>query len=161
MDGNSHPGANYSAADFELPARALEGVRTRRILAFLLDLAYLSVLVFGLCLALFILGVPTLGLTWLLIPGVISLFPLVALLYNGVTISGWRMATPGMRHMDLEIRLTDGSPAPFLNAAVHAVLYYIGVVFLTPFILLISLAALNKRCLHDMLADIVVTRRQS
>jgi hypothetical protein len=32
--------------------------------------------------------------------------------YNGLTISGYRMATPGMRAMDLEMRLTDGGALP-------------------------------------------------
>lgn len=153
--------ASFSAADYRLPDRALDGVRTRRIFAFLLDLIYLSVLVLGVSAVLFVLGIPTLGLTWFLIPALFSLFPLVALFYNGFTVSGWRMATPGMRHMDLEMRLVDGAPVPLLNAAVHAVLFYLSVTFLTPFILLVCLVALNKRCLHDMLSSVVVTRRQS
>ncbi|MGE3245642.1 MAG: RDD family protein [Beijerinckiaceae bacterium] len=152
--------APFSAADHELPARALDGVRSRRMFAFLLDLVYVSLLVGAIVVVLFVLGIPTLGLTWLLIPAVLGLFPLVALLYNGITISGWRRATPGMRHMDLEMRLVDGGSVPFLNAAIHAVLYYLGVTILTPFILLVSVVALNKRCLHDMLASVVVTRRQ-
>jgi uncharacterized RDD family membrane protein YckC len=148
------------AADYALPDRALQGVRTRRMVALLLDLLYLSLIVFAIVTVLFILGIPTLGLSWFLIPAFLSLYPLIALVYNGVTISGWRRATPGMRHMDLEMRMTDASRVPFLNAAVHAVLYYIGVTFLSPLILLVSLVALNKRCLHDMLSGVVVTRRQ-
>lgn len=151
---------DFNAADDALPDRAVEGVRTRRIVAFLLDLIYLSLLVGVIVLALIILGIPTFGLAWFLIPVFLGLFPLVALIYNGVTISGWRRATPGMRHADLEMRIVDGSHVPFLNAAVHAVLYYLGVTFLTPFILLVSLFTTNKRCLHDMLANVVVTRRQ-
>ena len=65
-----------------------------------------------------------------------------------------------MRHADLEVRMTDGTSVPFLNASVQAVLFYIGVTILTPFILLVSLVTTNKRCLHDMLSNVVVTRRQ-
>ncbi|MCC2095516.1 MAG: RDD family protein [Hyphomicrobiales bacterium] len=151
---------SFDAADYPLPDRALMGVRTRRMIALLLDLLYLSVAVFAIVLVLFILGIPTLGLSWFLIPGFLSLYPLIALAYNGLTISGWRRATPGMRHMDLEMRMTDASRVPFLNAAIHAVLYYLGVTFLTPLILLVSLVTINKRCLHDMLSGVVVTRRQ-
>ena len=161
MSMNRSTAGTFSAADYPLPDAAISGVRTRRMVAILLDLIYLSILVFGICVVLAILGLPTLGLTWFLIPVVLSLFPLVALIYNGFTISGWRMATPGMRHMDLEMRLVDGGRVPFLNAAIHAVLYYLGVTILTPFILLVSLVSLNKRCLHDMLASVVVTRRQT
>jgi uncharacterized RDD family membrane protein YckC len=105
-----------------------------------------------------ILGVLTFGLAWLLIP---PLFPLVALFYNGLTISGRSRGTPGMRLMDLEMRLTDGYRVPFIYAAVHAVLFYVSWSFLTPAVLVVSLFARNKRCLHDILASVVVTRRAS
>jgi uncharacterized RDD family membrane protein YckC len=51
------------------------------------------------------------------------LFPIVAFFYNGLTVSRYKMATPGMRVMDLKMRLTDSARVPFLNAAVHAVLF--------------------------------------
>ena len=108
--------------------------------------------------ALAFLGLVTFGLTWLLIP---ILYPAVALLYNGLTISGWRRATPGMRLMDLEMRLMDGSRTPFINAAAHAVLFYLSWTILTPLVLVVALASRNKRCLHDMLSSVIVTRRSS
>jgi uncharacterized RDD family membrane protein YckC len=147
----------YAAFDARLPERALSGVRTRRMFAVLLDLILITLIVALLFVPLAVLGLVTFGLTWFLIP---PLFPAVALFYNGFTISGWRMATPGMRMMDLEVRLTDGGRAPFVNAAVHAVLFYLSWTFLTPLVLLVALVARNKRCLHDMLAGVVVTRRQ-
>jgi uncharacterized RDD family membrane protein YckC len=135
----------------QLPAEAFAGVRTRRIVALILDLVLVSILSFLIWLG---LTVVTLGLSLLILP---PLFPLVAFFYNGLTVSGWRMATPGMRAMDLEMRLTDGARVPFLNAAVHAVLFYVSTMF--PPIFLVSLLSANKRCLHDMLADVIVTRR--
>jgi uncharacterized RDD family membrane protein YckC len=138
------------------PARAFDGVRTRRIFAIALDLVVITIIFTVLFLALAVLGVVTFGFAWLLIP---PLYPAIALVYNGVSISGWRMATPGMRMMDLEMRLTDGSRVPFLNAAAHAVFFYLSWVFLTPLILIVSLLTRDKRCLHDMVAGVVVTRR--
>ena len=138
------------------PAAALEGVRTRRVLALLVDLILITLLAIGFFFVLLILGIVTFGLTWLLIP---PLFPTVALIYNGLTISGWRMATPGMQAMDLEMRMMDGTRVPFINAAAHAVLFYLSWTILTPLILLVSLVSLDKRCLHDMAAGVVVTRR--
>lgn len=143
----------------ELPYRALEGVRTRRIFAILIDLIFLSILVGIFVILLAILGIPTLGLAWFLIPVVFAGFPIVALLYNGITISGWRKATPGMRVMDLEVSFNDGTPVSFIYASAHAILFYLTVTFLTPFILLVSLLASEKRCLHDLLTEITVTRR--
>lgn len=154
------PNTNYAdSGSFDLPARALEGVRTRRIFAIIADFLVLTLLVCGLLFILALLGVLTFGLTWLMIPLVLAAYPLIALFYNGITMSGWRRATPGMRMMDLEVRLNDGTPVTFLHAAVHAVLFYVSWTILTPLVLVVSLVAANKRCLHDMLANMVVIRR--
>ena len=137
------------------PAAALDGVRTRRVFALLLDLILITLTAIGLFFAFLILGIVTFGLTWLAIP---PLFPIIALLYNGLSICGWRMATPGMQAMDLEMRMMDGTRVPFINAAAHAVFFYLSWTILTPFILLVSLLARDKRCLHDMAAGVIVTR---
>ncbi|MGH6818229.1 MAG: RDD family protein [Methylovirgula sp.] len=134
-----------------LPPEALAGVRTRRILALGLDLIIVSILCFVIWFGLLIL---TFGLSLFFVP---PLFPLVAFFYNGLTVSGWRMATPGMSAMDLEMRCADGSRVPFLNAAVHAVLFYLSWMF--PPVFLVSLLSNDKRCLHDILAGVIVTRR--
>jgi uncharacterized RDD family membrane protein YckC len=134
-----------------LPAAVLAGVRTRRIIALLFDLILVSMLSLSLWVALAFL---TFGLSLFILP---PLFPIVAFFYNGLTISGQGMATPGMRAMDLEMRLTVGTRVPFLNAAVHAVLFYVSTMF-TP-VFLVSLLSANKRCLHDMIAGVIVTRR--
>jgi uncharacterized RDD family membrane protein YckC len=134
-----------------LPPEALAGVRTRRVFALVLDLILVSILSFALWLTLAVL---TFGLSLMLLP---PLFPFVAFFYNGLTISSWRMATPGMQAMDLEMRLLDGQRTPFLNAAAHAVLFYVSTMF--PPVFLVSFFADGKRCLHDILAGVIVTRR--
>ncbi|QXX73602.1 RDD family protein [Methylovirgula sp. HY1] len=135
----------------DLPAAALAGVRTRRALALVLDFLVVSFLSFVIWLTALVL---TFGLSLFILP---PLFPLVAFFYNGLTVSGPRMATPGMRLMDLEIRMMDGARVPFLNAAAHAVLFYISWLF--PAVFLVSLLASDKRCLHDMFAGVIVVRR--
>ncbi len=136
-----------------IPPQALEGVRSRRIMAVMLDL----ILVSGLSAALFVaLLVLSAGLSAFILP---PLFPIVAFFYNGLTVSGPRMATPGMAFMDLEMWTMEGNPVPFLQAAVHAVLFY--VTWLFPPLLLVSLFTSDKRCLHDILADVIVLRRSS
>lgn len=135
-----------------LRSDALAGVRTRRIFAVCLDLVIVSVLVAFLWTASIVL---TLGMALFFLP---PLFPIVAFFYNGLTVSGARMATPGMRAMDLEMRLSDsGARVPFINAAVQAVLFYVSWFF--PPILLVSLVDSEKRCLHDILAGVVIVRR--
>jgi uncharacterized RDD family membrane protein YckC len=126
-------------------------VRRRRITALLLDLFFVTLLSMSIWV---VLGLLSFGMLWFILP---PLFPFVAFFYNGLTISGWRMATPGMKAMDLEMRLVSGERVPFLHAAVHAVLFYLCWTF--PPIFLFSLLASDKRCLHDMLAGVVVLRR--
>jgi uncharacterized RDD family membrane protein YckC len=133
-------------------ADALTGVRTRRIVAFCVDLFLVTILAMVLWVALFIL---TFGLSLLLLP---SIFPLVAFFYNGLTVSSARMATPGMRLMDLEMRLYDnGARVPFINAAAHALFFYLS--WMLPPVFLVSLVDPDKRCVHDMLAGVLVLRR--
>ena len=142
------------ASPSRIPRAALEGVRTRRVIAVILDFLLVSLLAGLLFWGLFFLSF---GMSLLLLP---PLFPLVAFFYNGLTVSGWRMATPGMRFMDLEMRTMAGRPVPFLNAAVHAVLFYVTTTFLPP-LLLVSFITSDKRCLHDILAEVVVLRRSN
>ena len=135
-----------------LRADALVGVRTRRIFAVCLDLVIVSFLVAAFWTASVVL---TLGLALFFLP---PLWPIVAFFYNGLTVSGARMATPGMRALDLEMRLHDsGQRVPFVNAAAHAVLFYVSWFF--PPVFLVSLVDSEKRCLHDILAGVVMVRR--
>jgi len=131
---------------------ALSGVRTRRIFAFGLDLVLVSILAAVLWTLLFIV---TFGLSWFFVP---PLFPLVAFFYNGLSVSGAKMATPGMRAMDLEMRMHEnGARVPFINAAAHALFFYL--TWFLPFLFVVSLVDGEKRCVHDILAAVVVVRR--
>lgn len=149
--GLTHQPAFASALPDPLPAAALSSVRSRRMVALCLDLMIVGTLALLLWLG---LGVLTLGLTLFIVP---LPFAIVGFFYNGLTVSGWRMATPGMRIMDLEMRLNDGASVPFLHAAVHAVLFYVSWFF--PFVLLWSVIDYRKRCPHDIFAGVVVLRR--
>jgi len=130
-----------------------EGVLGRRTIAFLIDIAIILVLTIAVYLLLFVAGIFTLGLTWLLF-GVA--FPAVALAYNAYTLSRPQSATIGMRSVDLQMHTLYGAPMYALLAAFHALFYYFSVTIFTPFILLIAPFNLRKRCLHDFLAGTVV-----
>ncbi len=134
-----------------LPAAAFSGVRTRRVIAFCLDFMSASILAVVLWT---VLVVFSFGLFLFFLP---PLWPFVAFFYNGLSVSGPRMATPGMRLLDLEMRFTDGSPVTFVAAALHGVMLYLSWLF--PPVFLASLLTGDKRCLHDRLAGIVVVRR--
>ncbi len=54
-----------------------------------------------------------------------------------------------------------GSPAYFVLGAVHAVVFWVTVSMLTPFVLLVCLFNERRRCLHDMLVGTVVINNAS
>lgn len=132
------------------------GVRTRRILAFLLDYLIVAILLIPFGILVFLLGLLTLGLAWSLFA---VLTPAVALIYVWNTLGGPRQATVGMRAMGVRIERLDGRPIDGITAVVHTVLFWAGNVILTPFILLVTLFSARKRTLHDILLGTVVIRR--
>ena len=79
-----------------------------------------------------------------------------ALVYYGMTLGSPASATVGMRAMEIEMRTWYGSPAYFVLGAVHAVVYWITVSVLTPFILVVGFFNSRQRLLHDLLVGTVV-----
>lgn len=136
-------------------ARAYDGVRTRRILAFLLDYLIVGLLSIPFAILVLVLGLLTFGLGWSLFA---VLIPAVALIYVWSTLGGSNQATVGMRLMGIRLERLDGQRVDGLLAVVHSVLFWAGNVVLTPFVLLVSLFADRKRTLHDLLLGTVVTR---
>lgn len=135
--------------------RAYDGVRTRRVLAFLIDYLIVGLLLIPFAIIVFFLGILTLGLGWALFS---ILGPAVALLYVGTTLGGPNQATTGMRMMGIRLDRLDGRPVDGLLAVVHSVLFWAGNVVLTPLILLVTLFSDRKRALHDLLLGTVVSR---
>lgn len=138
-----------------LQPEALDGVRTRRMMAVGVDFVMVSLIV---ALIWILVGVFTLGLGFFLLAAIPPLFPMVAFFYNGFGSSGPKMGTFGMRMFDLAVRDPQtGGPVGFINAAIHGVLFYVSWLF--PPVLLYSLAAPDKRCLHDIFSGVILTRR--
>jgi uncharacterized RDD family membrane protein YckC len=61
-----------------------------------------------------------------------------------------------MRVMDLELRTWYGAPGYFVLGAMHAVLFWVSISFLTPFIVLVGLFNGRRRLLHDIVLGTVV-----
>ena len=135
-----------------LPAAAFAGVRSRRMMAFAVDFVLVSILATVLGITLF---VATFGLSVFFFH--VTLWPLVAFFYNGLTVSGPSMATPGMRLFDLQLRMTDGARPSFIASGMHGVMLYLSWLF--PPVFLWSLVAPDKRCLHDIFAGLIAVRR--
>jgi uncharacterized RDD family membrane protein YckC len=141
------------------PARnpeLFEGVLARRLLAFLVDVVIITAPMVFIALFILIFGLVTFGLGWALYFLLYPVGVLWALFYYGFTLGGPHSATVGMRVMDIEMRTWHGAPAYFVLGAVHAVIYWLSVSLLTPFIVLIGLFNDRRRLLHDFILGTVV-----
>jgi uncharacterized RDD family membrane protein YckC len=132
------------------------GVLTRRFFAFLIDLVVLSIPVILAVVFIAVFGIVTLGLGWALFWLVSPASIIWALVYYGASLGGPHSATIGMRMMDLEMRTWYGAPAYFVLGAMHAVVFWVSVSFLTPAILLVGLFNGRRRLLHDIILGTVV-----
>ncbi|HLN38391.1 MAG TPA: RDD family protein [Xanthobacteraceae bacterium] len=146
------PHAYDPAANPEL----FEGVLSRRLLAFFIDVIIIAVPVMAAAIFIFLFGIVTLGLGWMLFWLLSPASIVWALAYYGLTMGSTASATIGMRTMGLEIRTWYGAPAYFLLGAVHAIVYWVSVSVLTPLILLVGLFNTRRRLLHDMLVGTVL-----
>ncbi|MEZ5872623.1 MAG: RDD family protein [Nitratireductor sp.] len=142
-------------AEWRISPERLESVRTRRMLAFVLDYALVGLLTFLGGIAVFFLGIITLGLGWLLFP-VLALA--IATFYVGSTMGGPRQATWGMDFFSLRIERLDGRPVDFITAVVHGMLFWVAHVTFTPLMLVVSLFNTRKQLIQDILLGTVILR---
>jgi uncharacterized RDD family membrane protein YckC len=149
-------GAGWSEPSW-LGAPALyDGVRRRRIVAYVLDAVLTLVICLLLAFASCTLTVFTLGLLGL--PAWLLAAPFIHFVLAAVTIGGRRAATPGMRAMGLRaVAWTGENPGPLRGILLPA-LFYATVPTTGFLILLFSLFDPRSRCLHDHLAGILIHR---
>jgi uncharacterized RDD family membrane protein YckC len=137
-----------------------EGVLSRRLLAFAIDVFLIVVPVILAALFIFMFGLVTFGLGWVLYWLLSPAAVIWALIYYGTTLGSPASATIGMRVMEIEMHTWYGAPMYFLLGAVHAVVFWITISALTPFILLFGLFNERRRLLHDMLVGTVVINNE-
>lgn len=133
----------------------LEGVLSRRVLAFLVDAVIIFLLCIPVAVVIFLLGVITLGLGFFLYA---LMFPVIAIAYVAFTMGGQEQATLGMRVNNIHIERVDGGKIDLITAVVHSVLFWAGNAVLTPLVLLVTLFSDRKRTLHDLLLGTIVVR---
>jgi uncharacterized RDD family membrane protein YckC len=149
-------GVQPHAFDPLLQPELFRGVATRRVFAFLIDLVVLSIPVILGYLFIAVFGLLTLGLGWALFWLAWPASVVWAILYYGASLGGPHSATVGMRVMDLELRTWYGAPGYFVLGAMHAVLFWVSISFLTPLIVLVGLFNARRRLLHDIILGTVV-----
>jgi len=137
-----------------------EGVLPRRVVAFCIDLLIIAVPIGLAALSILIFGFFTFGLGWLLFWLLSPAAIIWALLYYGLTFGSPASATIGMRVMDLEMRTWYGAPCYFVLGAVHPILFYLSISFLTPLVLLVCFFNGRHRLLHDLVLGTVVINNE-
>ena len=133
-----------------------DGVLARRCLAFIIAIPVVLAALF-----IFVVGLVTLGLGWVLYWLLSPASVIWAICYYGLTFGSPASATLGMRVMDIEMRTWYGAPAYFVLGAVHAIAYWFTVSFLTPLILLVAFFNHRRRLLHDMLVGTIVINNRN
>ena len=151
-DGGVQPHAFDPVTQPEL----FRGVAIRRVFAFLIDLMVISIPVILGYLFIAVFGLITLGLGWALFWLAWPASVVWAIVYYGASIGGPHSATVGMRVMDLELRTWYGAPGYFVLGAMHAVLFWVSISFLTPLVVLVGLFNGRRRLLHDIMLGTVV-----
>jgi uncharacterized RDD family membrane protein YckC len=146
------PHAYDPAANPEL----FEGLLARRVVAFVIDVIVIAVPLFAAAIFIFVFGLVTFGLGWVLFWLLSPASVIWALFYYGWTLGGAASATLGMRVMEIEMRTWYGAPAYFVLGAVHAIVYWISVSVLTPVVLVVGFFNTRKRLLHDVLVGTVI-----
>ena len=134
-----------------LPARTTDSVLSRRVIAWLIDAVFLTVLLAVLHVAVLIVGLLTLGAGWTLWP----ILPVVPFIYAWAFLASAQAATPGQRLMGVCVveHLTNRRPTT-LEALISTALFTISLA-IAP-ILLVALVSRRHRTLHDLVSGLVV-----
>lgn len=132
-----------------------DGVRTRRVMSFILDYTFVLLLSVPAAVVVFILGLLSLGLGWMLY-GI--LLPTIAIIYVAFTMGGSHQATPGMRLAGLRVARLDGTPIDPATSALHGIIFWASNAILTPAVLLVALFTPRKQLLQDLLLGTVIVR---
>ncbi|HWA18545.1 MAG TPA: RDD family protein [Devosia sp.] len=133
-----------------------DGVLLRRVLAYLIDLAFLAVIASIIAVIGMVLGFFTFGLAWLALPIVI---PLAILGYYAATLGSPMRATVGMALFDLVLTPTRGMPLDGWRILIHPIVFWITVWVAWPLSLAFALFTPRQQMFHDYVAGTLMLRR--
>lgn len=141
------------------PASAPElfdGLLTRRIIAYFVDVVILGMIVVALGVLGAILGLFTFGLAF---ASLVIVVPGAIVLYYASTLGSRRRATIGMQLMDLVLTRTRGRPLDGWMAFLHALVFWVTVWISLPVSLLFVLFTPRRQMLHDLVMGTLMVRR--
>lgn len=133
-----------------------DGILTRRVLAYIIDLGILIGVTFVILLIGLIAGFITFGLGWAVLPVVI---PVVILGYYAMTLGSRMRATVGMAAMDLVLTPTRGKPLDGWRILIHPIVFWITWWIAWPVSLAIALFTPRREMVHDLIAGTLMVRR--
>ncbi|MCF6302061.1 MAG: RDD family protein [Devosiaceae bacterium] len=148
-------------ADYELPTPStapelFDGLLKRRVLAYLIDLAVLAGIVVLVSLVSLVLGILTLGATFVT---VIFAIPLAIVAYYSVTLGSEKRATIGMGMMDLVLTPVRGGPLNGWRAFAHPLVFWLTIWILPPLSYLFALFTPRRQMIHDLIMGVLMVRR--
>lgn len=132
-----------------------EGILTRRVMAYLVDIVVISIISTAFIVATAIVGLLTLGLAWVTLPIVI---PAAVLLYYVVTLGSPSRATIGMRFFDIVLTPTSGPPLEGWKVLIHPFVFWLTIWLFWP-VLFIGLFSQRRQLVHDMVTGSLMVRR--
>jgi uncharacterized RDD family membrane protein YckC len=133
-----------------------EGVLTRRVIAFVIDVVVMSLMIVVFSLIGLIAGFLTFGLAWL---ALIVVVPATIVLYYGATLGSARRATMGMQAMDIVLTPTRGQPLDGWMAIIHAAVFWLTTWISWPVSLLFALFTPRRQMIHDLIVGTLMVRR--
>jgi len=133
-----------------------QGVLTRRTIAYFIDVTIMSVMVTFIIVAGVVMGIVTLGVSWL---ALVFVVPLSIVLYYAVTLGSSRRATIGMNIMDIVLTPTRSRPLDGWRAFSHPLVFWLTLWILPPVSLLVALFTPRRQLLHDLLLGTLMVRR--
>jgi uncharacterized RDD family membrane protein YckC len=136
----------------------VSGALSRRVFAWLIDIALTAIFTTVLWVILLLFGFATLGFGF----GAMSILPFVPFLYNFLSLLSAASATPGQQIMGLTVRRDyDLGPPTALQAVLWTIGFYITMIPPFGVLLIVALFTIRKRALHDIVSGLVVVRVQA
>ena len=133
-----------------------DGVLTRRVTAYFIDLVIMGFIVVALSLFGLIAGFLTFGLAWLALAIVV---PASIVIYYAITLGSSKRATVGMQMMDIVLTPTRGQPLDGWMAILHAGLFWLTFWIAWPVSLLFALFTPRRQMIHDLVMGTMMVRR--
>lgn len=133
-----------------------EGLLTRRVAAFFIDLVAMGAMIVAFSFVGLIAGFLTFGLAWL---ALVFVVPATIILYYGATLGSPRRATIGMQMMDIVLTPTRGQPLDGWMAIIHAAVFWLTTWISWPLSLLFALFTPRRQMIHDLIVGTLMVRR--